>query len=154
MRTFFKLCFLIMALSTTAACADDKPYIGVIDSASLLSEYKTFATAYDDFAPSDDELAQMHKLTGKSLLVLFGTWCHDSEREVPRLLKLLALSKVELAQLELVAVDYSKKDDRGLAEQFALKYTPTFIVLDGDTELVRVVEKPEGSLAEALTDFN
>ncbi|WP_105188496.1 TlpA family protein disulfide reductase [Pseudoalteromonas sp. T1lg48] len=154
MRTLLKLCFFIIALSATAAYADDSPYIGAIDGTSLLGEYEAFATAYADFTPSDDELAQMHKLTGKSVLVLFGTWCHDSEREVPRLLKLLALNKVELAKLELVAVDYSKKDDKGLAEQFALKYTPTFIVLDGETEVLRVVEKPEGSLAEALTDFN
>ncbi|MBS3798503.1 MULTISPECIES: TlpA family protein disulfide reductase [unclassified Pseudoalteromonas] len=154
MRTLLTLCFFIMALATTAAHADDNPFIGVIESGSLLGEYETFATAYDDFTPSDDELAQMHKLTGKSVLVLFGTWCHDSEREVPRLLKLLALSKVELAQLELVAVDYNKQDDKGLAELFKLKYTPTFIVLDGETELLRVVEKPEGSLAGALTDFN
>ncbi|MEM0515605.1 thioredoxin [Pseudoalteromonas sp. YIC-827] len=113
-----------MALSTTAACADDNPYIGVIESSGLLGEYKTFASAYDDFAPSNDELAQMHKLKGKSLLVLFGTWCHDSEREVPRLLKLLALSKVELAKLELVAVDYNKKMIRAWPRNLRLNTPP------------------------------
>ena len=95
----------------------------------------------------------MAKLEGKDLLVLFGTWCHDSQREVPRLLKLLEQSKVELNSLTLVAVDYNKQDPQGLAEQFQLKYTPTFIVIDQSKEQHRVVEKPQGTLAEALVHF-
>ena len=131
-----------------------QPMVGDIDSATLLADYDAFSKEYKEFTVSDDEAALMQKLEGKTLVVLFGTWCHDSEREVPRLLKLLAQSGVELAQLQLVAVDYAKKDNKGLAQQFELKYTPTFIVLDGDTEVARVIEKPEGSLAQALTQFN
>jgi thioredoxin 1 len=86
--------------------------------------------------------------------VLFGTWCHDSQREVPRLLKLLDSSKVALASLKLVAVGYDKRDPEGIAARYQLKYSPTIIVLTAGEELGRLVEKPKASIASDLSQFN
>ncbi|KKL85355.1 hypothetical protein LCGC14_1955590, partial [marine sediment metagenome] len=97
------------------------------------------------------DIALMQKLEGKELIVLFGTWCHDSEREVPKLIKLIDASKVELASIEYVAVGYNKQDDAGIAEAHDLQYTPTFIVKQNGKELIRVIEKPTGTLAQDLT---
>ncbi|WP_156413722.1 TlpA family protein disulfide reductase [Lacimicrobium alkaliphilum] len=89
----------------------------------------------------------MQALKGKSVLILFGTWCHDSEREVPRFLKLADASGVRLRQLQLVAVGLDKKDPAGLAQQYNLLYTPTIIVMDNEQELYRMIERPKGPLA-------
>jgi hypothetical protein len=88
-----------------------------------------------------------------SLLVLFGTWCHDSEREVPRLLKLLDLSDVELESLSLHGVNYNKQEPNNLHRQYDLKYSPTIILLQGEDELGRIVEKPILSIGEDLASF-
>lgn len=92
----------------------------------------------------------MQALQGLSLLVLFGSWCHDSEREVPRLLKLLNQSGVKLQSLQLHAVNQQKQHPAQLHLQYQLQYTPTIVVLQGNTELGRIVERPIVSLAADL----
>ncbi len=154
MHTIIKTLVMIFSLTLAISSWAEEPFIGQMDTHTLLEKYDDFSEEYEDFDASDEDLLLMQNLQGKSIVVLFGTWCHDSQREVPRLLKLLAKANVDLAELKLVAVDYSKEDDMGIAKEFELKYTPTFIVLDGDKEIARVIEKPEGTLASALTQFD
>ena len=142
------LCALSMPLVSTAATA---PFSGDITTDVLLSDYDKFNKQYNAFTPTEQDIALMQKLEGKALVVLFGTWCHDSQREVPKLIKLLDESKVKLASVKYVAVGYNKQDDAGIAQANDLQYTPTFIVKDNGKELVRVIEKPTGTLAQDLT---
>ena len=124
--------------------------IGLLNSQQLLSNYAAFAEQYAGYTPQQSELEQMNALSGTSLLVLFGSWCHDSEREVPRLLKLVEQSGVALASLQLQAVDRNKQHPDNLHNQYDLRYTPTIIVLRDGKELGRVIEKPQQSLAADL----
>lgn len=126
---------------------------GPLSVEQLLQRYPQFEQAYQRFEPEQLHLDLMKQLQGKSILVLFATWCHDSEREVPRLLKLVSQSKVNLAGLSLLAVDVNKTEPSGRAVKSALRYTPTIILYDGDQELGRVVEQPQQSLAEDLAAF-
>ncbi|NCP64955.1 MAG: thioredoxin [Paraglaciecola sp.] len=109
-----------------------------------------FAENYRAYSASEQELVAAQQLQGKSLLILFGGWCHDSQREVPRLLKLLDEAQVSLAMLQLVAVNQQKQDPEGLSRVYQLRFTPTFILFDGETELGRIVERPTLSLGEDL----
>ncbi|ALS99699.1 hypothetical protein AT746_16450 [Lacimicrobium alkaliphilum] len=111
------------------------------------AEASTFTGSHNVYSPDNKELQAMQALKGKSVLILFGTWCHDSEREVPRFLKLADASGVRLRQLQLVAVGLDKKDPAGLAQQYNLLYTPTIIVMDNEQELYRMIERPKGPLA-------
>ncbi|WP_166419855.1 thioredoxin family protein [Pseudoalteromonas sp. Z1A8] len=148
----FKQLILLCALSMPlVGCAANAPFSGGITADVLLSDYDKFSEEYKAFTPTTQDIALMQKLEGKELIVLFGTWCHDSEREVPKLIKLLSTSKVELASIEYVAVGYNKQDDAGIAQAHDLQYTPTFIVKQNGKELVRVIEKPTGTLAQDLT---
>lgn len=147
----FWIAIVIMLLPFMASA--NPPFSGAITFEQLLAEHDKFAKEYQTYQPSNEELSQIALLKGKQVFVLFGTWCHDSKREVPRFLKLLQQSKVQLKSLQLVAVGYDKRDPDGVAEKFKLKYTPTIIVLDGEKELARMVESPEQSLAIDLTDF-
>ncbi|WP_416307922.1 thioredoxin family protein [Neptunicella sp. SCSIO 80796] len=126
---------------------------GPISAQQLLGEYQQFATEYRSFQPTIREITMMSKLDGKSILVLFGLWCHDSQREIPRLLKLIDQSGVTLSSLRLVAVDGNKQDPSGISEQYHLRFTPTIILLQDGRELGRVVEKPVHSLSEDLTSI-
>jgi thiol-disulfide isomerase/thioredoxin len=82
--------------------------------------------------------------------VLFATWCHDSEREVPRLLKILETAGVESSAVELVALDFNKTEPKGRAASKVLQYTPTFIFSVRDEEIGRIVERPIGTLETAI----
>ncbi|WP_159821287.1 TlpA family protein disulfide reductase [Colwellia sp. 20A7] len=148
----FKKLILLCALSMPlVGCVANAPFSGGITTDVLLNDYDKFSEQYKAFTPTAQDIALMQKLKGKELIVLFGTWCHDSEREVPKLIKLLEESKVKLASINYVAVDYDKRDAGGIAEANDLQYTPTFIVKQNGKELVRVIEKPTGSLAQDLT---
>lgn len=151
----FKQFLLVLALFVAPlAMADKGPFVGEISTTRLLADYAKFNKEFTVFTPSNDELAKIQQLDGKDIVVLFGTWCHDSEREVPRLLKLIAQSEVALKSLTLVGVGYDKRDPQGIAQQYNLKYTPTMIVLDDGKEIARMIEKPKVSLASDLSQFN
>lgn len=151
----FKQFLLVLALFVAPlAIADKSPFVGEISTTRLLADYAKFNKEFAVFTPSNDELAKIQQLDGKDIVVLFGTWCHDSEREVPRLLKLIAQSEVAFKSLTLVGVGYDKRDPQGIAQQYNLKYTPTMIVLDDGKEIARMIEKPKVSLASDLSQFN
>ena len=139
--------------STEQHSTQPEPFTGLISAGQLIAEYPQFRSAYEQYQPSLAEIAAAKSLSGKSLIVLFGTWCHDSEREVPRLLKLLDLSGVELQSLSLHGVNFNKQEPTNLHRQYDLRYSPTIILLQGETELGRVVEKPIVSLGEDLASF-
>lgn len=150
---FKKIVFLCVLLCTSVVSYANTatPFSGELSTAALIADYPKFEQQYQAFTPSAEELTAMQQLAGKELVVLFGTWCHDSQREVPRLLKLLEQSKVNIKSLKLVAVGYDKRDPQGIAEHYNLKYTPTIIVLDEGEELTRVIETPTHSLAQDLS---
>ncbi len=86
------------------------------------------------------------KITHKKLLLFMGTWCGDSKREVPKILKLLQQINFPINQLELIAVDGRKEiyktSPDGKATAYNLKKVPTLILLDNNQELNRIVETP------------
>lgn len=156
MKSLFLALLVIVSVScnsTEQPIAKSEPFTSVISASQLIAEYPQFRAAYEQYQPSSEEMAAVKSLSGKSLIVLFGTWCHDSEREVPRLLKLLDLSGVELQSLSLHGVNYNKQEPNDLHQQYVLKYSPTIILLQGENELGRIVEKPVASLGEDLAGF-
>lgn len=83
---------------------------GVIEVEQLVDDYPDFSDEYHRFQPTERDFQRMRKLEGKSILVLFGLWCHDSQREVPRLIKLVQGSRVKLTKMTLLAVDANKQE--------------------------------------------
>ncbi len=146
-----KLIYFVTLLFSAFTFATSAPYSGDMNVVDLLADYSAFAKEYQEYVPSEDDLNTIKALNGKQILVFLGTWCHDSKREVPRLLKLLDAADVKLDSLKLVAVGYDKRDPNGLAKQYDLRYTPTIIVSSNGKELVRMIEKPKQSIAIDLT---
>ena len=140
------LIFSIVMPFSLEVMADRYP-IGDISQAELLGRHEVFKRNYDayevpagiDGLPADLEVK-----------ILFGTWCHDSEREVPRMLKLLAASGVREENISLIALDIRKEEPQGRAKALGVKYTPTFIFFSDGNEQARIIERPKKSLAEAL----
>ena len=119
--------------------------VGAIEPAQLLDTHPRFAQGYEAFKAEPLELPD-----DVSVLLFFGTWCHDSEREVPRLLKLLETAGLSDEKLTLVGLDYRKRDPEGRAVQFDIRYTPTAIIMREGVEVGRIVERPKTSLREEI----
>jgi thioredoxin 1 len=134
---------LILSLSQSAI-ADRYQYpLGDISQAQLLERHEVFKRNYDAY----EVTAGIDGLpTDLKVKILFGTWCHDSEREVPRMLKLLAASGVKEENISLISLDIRKEEPEGRAKALDVRFTPTFIFFRGDIELGRIIERPVESL--------
>jgi len=141
------LIFSIFMPFSLEVMADRYP-IGDISHAELLERHEVFKRNYDayevpaeiDGLPADLEVK-----------ILFGTWCHDSEREVPRMLKLLAASGVREENISLIALNIRKEEPQGRARALRVDYTPTFIFFIDGREQTRIVERPTNSLEKDLS---
>lgn len=105
------------------------------------STYKTEAYKVNSFA---------NELKNHNLLLFMGTWCGDSKREVPRIIKMLEDANFPLNQLKIVGVDrrkqFYKKSPGGEEWGLDIRKVPTLIFLKNGREVNRIVESPIVSL--------
>jgi len=145
------LCLVISLASTTATgaagAAEDAFVVGDISRQQLLGNYPEFARGHRTYSVGEVGFELPRDVT---VTVFFGVWCHDSEREVPRLLRVLDALGVDDSAVTLIALDTTKREPAGRALQHGVNFTPTFIFYIGGGEVGRIVERPEGSLEQAI----
>ena len=79
-----------------------------------------------------------------------GTWCVDSQREVPRLYKILDQMQFTPDDMDLIMVDRDKKSGHGLEDGKNIHHVPTIIIYKNGEEVGRIVESPIESLEEDI----
>ncbi len=93
-------------------------------------------------------------LKNKKITIFLGTWCGDSKREVPRILKMLDCCNFPAGQLQLIMVsniDSSYKQSPTHEEWGRnIVRVPTIIIEEGGRESGRIVEYPVISLEKDL----
>ncbi|WP_085298209.1 thioredoxin family protein [Cognaticolwellia mytili] len=155
MRTFAVILFTIAMLTLVSACANSYTTsatmtIGEVSSERLISDHPSFMQSYRAFQLSESDIAEVKAWPSDLHVdVYFGTWCHDSQREVPHFLKIVA-EKTELSN-RLIGLDYEKSEPNGTAKSHDIKYTPTFVVYQNNKEIGRIVERPKVSLAADIS---
>ncbi|REL30356.1 thioredoxin family protein [Thalassotalea euphylliae] len=139
--------------STKAQQNHHKAYItGDVTEQKLFKDYPYFAKGYQSYQLSQQQVALVKSLPSNiSLDVYFGAWCHDSQREVPRLLK--ALSVNPNITTKLIALDIRKQEPQGRATASGVKYTPTIIVKQDGEEVGRIIERPKTNLVADILSF-
>lgn len=161
MRRIYSCLTLVMVLSWALAVkanADNttdhrkKPHedlVGAIDKFALLeAPYRSwYKKNHSNYSPDQSSLEALAKtLSGIQVKVFMGTWCHDSQREVPRLYKILESSNFDLSNLTLVSLNLAKETPNGLEKGLNIQRTPTFIFFKDGAEIGRIVETPRDSL--------
>ena len=143
-----------------AAHTDIEMHIGPITPEQLLSRYPIFAEhkASDETAPSDAEVTAMaNQLHNKKMVVVFGTWCHDSQREIPRLLNLLERVNAQHSEIDydiqFIASAPTETRDPELVEKYKIRAVPTIMLFDKEQELGRVVEVTKINLAADIANM-
>ncbi len=122
--------------------------VGVIPAKDLLANFPKFEAQYKSFVPDSQAVNFLAHFTKPvEVLVFLGTWCPDSQREVPRFLKALDLAhNPPSIQVKLIASDRSKKDKENLSTKYKIERVPTFVVLSQGKEIGRIVEHPKDSV--------
>ncbi|MBX2827425.1 MAG: thioredoxin family protein [Flavobacteriaceae bacterium] len=75
-----------------------------------------------------------------------GTWCEDSQREVPALFKILDQVDYKDDHIEMVAMTHDKTTPQAFEKDLNIEYVPTIIFYRDGAELNRIVEYPHGTL--------
>lgn len=93
-------------------------------------------------------------LKNKRMDIFLGSWCADSKREVPRMLKILEKAGMDTGKITLVFVDNAtntyKQSPQHEERGRGIHHVPTFILYDAAGEMGRIVESPEVSLEKDL----
>lgn len=173
-----RLTLPILLLAAAAFAADDAP-APAFDAARLTGEKGDYLigpltreawSAFDPelepeadaYEPAPDLVKALAYLPRDvTVTVVLGTWCSDSQREVPRFWKVL--DEADPEGLDLVMIGVGRADapeaaaweaehgvEPGYRERFAIEYVPTFIVTEDGREIGRIVETPEVSLEADL----
>lgn len=83
-------------------------------------------------------------------VLVVGTWCGDSKREVPHMFKIFDAAKIPPERVLMFGVDRTKKSQDGTTEHYNILRVPTLIVFKGDQEIGRIVEHPRETLEKDL----
>ncbi len=84
-------------------------------------------------------------------IVVAGTWCPDTHRELPKFYKIIDDAGFDRDKVKLFFVDHEFKSPEMSGKKYKIKHLPTFIVLKGDKEKGRIVEKPQHTLEKDLS---
>lgn len=111
---------------------------------------KWYDSAFNAYQPNAEQTAILkEKLTGTHIEIFLGTWCSDSKREVPRLLKTLVQSGMDTNSITLIMVDHEGAATKASPQHEEKgKYifrVPTAIVYVGNKEAGRIIESPKES---------
>lgn len=97
-----------------------------------------------------EQISEISRSRDIDFILFSGSWCHDSELEVPKIYKLFDAANIAFSKIKLYGVDRDKRESQGIAEKYEIEKVPTLIVLNAGNELGRVVEFPETSWEEDI----
>lgn len=111
-----------------------------------------FTKGYHEYEPNQNDVEALLGLDPGHLkiIIVLGTWCGDTKREVPRFLKLLDEIAFPEDNLKMIGVNRQKKTNTIDIREFGITNVPTFIFFDKDVEIGRITESPNESLEKDL----
>ena len=139
-----KIALLIFGLVISPVLMAKDYFVGEITSQQIMSDFKRFKKHADDVNYTKQQLAALAQIEDDiQIKVFFGQWCHDSQREVPRLIQLFDKLNKDNFDVWYYALNGRKSDPQNQAEQHEIRRTPTIIVYRDGKEIARVLEFPE-----------
>lgn len=148
MSKLITLLFLFLIFSSHAQDHEDM-LLGKISVSDLkATPYADwFIDGYEIYDVKGTKMEDLKTLLdGVNIKLFMGTWCPDSQREVPHFYKILDALEFPSQNSELVAVNRKKKTPDQLEEGLNILRVPTFIFYKDGKELGRIVEYPIISL--------
>lgn len=132
---------------------DQEVLIDYCDRTGLESgEYgEYYKLEYDDYQINDSLIKLIsNKINDYGITIVFGSWCSDSEQQVPHFYKILDQAKYDESQLKIIAVNRQKHAEEIQIDDLQIERVPTFIIYQKGKEIGRIVETPMETLEEDL----
>ena len=90
-------------------------------------------------------------LKGLRVKIFMGTWCEDSQREIPHFFKLLQALEFDQKHVDMYAMSEEKTTPENYERGWEIYNVPTIIFLKYGNEINRFVEFPVNSLESDIT---
>lgn len=103
-----------------------------------------YAKEFNEYALDQKAVGELkkNKINSYNLIVFMGTWCEDSHRDFPRLMKILQEVKFPDSRLTIIAVNRKKESPTGDESKYNIQKVPTIIVEKYGKEIGRIIEMP------------
>ena len=137
----------------TTATIQDGMLLGKFKKEDLEQEpfSNWFDSRYENYEAKPEALETIkNNISDYDITLFMGTWCGDSKRETPKILKLLDETGYDYDKLTMIGVDYSKNSPNGLAKKNEVIRVPTIIFSKNGKEVNRYVERPRESFEEDI----
>ena len=156
MKNLYTLIFTLITL--VALAQNNKSLIGKMEIEELKNSQHSewFMNNYKPYEPQDQKLKQFKNDLPKDdfkFEIFFGTWCPDSHREIPRVVKIFEYVGIEKDKYDLIGVNRFKDLPEAYAnrsEEIKLNRVPTLIFYKNGKEVNRYVEFAQVSLLDDL----
>jgi thiol-disulfide isomerase/thioredoxin len=131
--------------------------IGAFDPERLKQEpYSSWYTSgYDDYQIKSEVLNSLLDIAKENITIkiVMGTWCPDSRREVPRMMRIFDIWRFPISQISFIGVDRKKNANLPEFESLKIERVPTFIIYKNNIEAGRIIETPKTSLEQDLVNI-
>jgi len=158
MKKILTIVIILIALGQIQAQEPTKSLVGICSTADFAREpySEWYKPGYEHYQPNTAVLNQLKKLKSEktTLKIVFGSWCGDSKRELPRMLKTLHEAGFTDKNIQLIGVysetDVYKQAPNREEKDLNVYRVPTFIVYQNNKEIGRINEYPVESVERDL----
>jgi thiol-disulfide isomerase/thioredoxin len=159
-KVFVTACFFL-SMSLFAQNTEPK-LLGTVSEDALRKEPYSlwFVKNYDDYRPNQDIIIQLKnyppegRLSIYTIKIFFGTWCGDTKREMPKMMKVLDKIDFPKSNITFIALDNDdnayKQSPNHEEKGMSIYRVPTFIFYEKGTEIARINELPVQSTERDL----
>jgi len=129
---------------------------GSVTQAKLVNNknFNWFDNEYKNYQPNIELVNQLKPLKEDlKVLIIAGTWCSDTQRELPRFFKIANTVGIPQKNIEIVMVNESKVCTSFNISVLEVTNVPTFIFFKDGKEQGRIIEKPKATLEEDICNL-
>jgi thiol-disulfide isomerase/thioredoxin len=161
LTAFLVACLLIIFIPRIAAQTDQKKetdvvLVGPLNFESILDIPGWFdmESEYMKYRPQEQFLDEIPKyIQDVEMVCVLGSWCSDSRREVPRLIRIMQAKNLDVSKVKFFGVDRNKVTPNGETAQYDIQLVPTFIFFRAGKEIGRIVETPTASMEQHILEI-
>ena len=152
--------YFLLIVSLTLACSspinqekinyeEETILIGEVDWDGLTKDpyNEWFRTYYFDYQVDTASLNQIADIDDLEIILFLGTWCSDSQLQVPQFYKILDYLGYDISKMKVYALEQLEEgglvSPAGIEKEFEIGFVPTMIFKRNGVELGRITEYPE-----------
>lgn len=127
-------------------------YCTANDLSRLQVTAEWYVPGYAAYSPDQaiiDEL-KPHSDRQITFTVIMGIWCSDSREHIPHFFKVIDVAGFSREEVTMIGVDRKKMSEGIDVSYFKFEKIPTFIVLEDEIEIGRIIETPAESVEADL----